>query len=121
VAGLSRLSSAAEKKAVKAGLADGSIHIVIGTGAVMAMGISYASLALVVIDEEQRFGAADKAKLRGSGETHLLALSATPIPRTLQMALVGLQQISIITTPPARRQPIRTSLDTQDDGAFASR
>ncbi|RZF64646.1 DEAD/DEAH box helicase [Sphingomonas populi] len=115
VAGLSRLSSAAEKKAVKAGLADGSIHIVVGTGAVMAKGVSYAKLGLVVIDEEQRFGAADKARLRGSGETHLLALTATPIPRTLQMALVGLQQISVIATPPARRQPIRTSVDQYDD------
>jgi transcription-repair coupling factor (superfamily II helicase) len=116
VAGLSRLSSAAEKKAVKAGLTDGSIHVVIGTGAVMAKGVRYAKLGLVVIDEEQRFGAADKAKLRGSGDIHLLSLSATPIPRTLQMALVGLQQISTIATPPARRQPIRTSLDQFDDG-----
>jgi transcription-repair coupling factor (superfamily II helicase) len=116
VAGLSRLSSAAEKKAVKAGLADGSVQVVIGTGAVMAKGVTYARLGLVVIDEEQRFGAADKARLRGSGEVHLLTLSATPIPRTLQMALVGLQQISIIATPPARRQPIRTSLDEYDDG-----
>ncbi|MCA1199256.1 DEAD/DEAH box helicase [Sphingomonas sp. R647] len=116
VAGLSRLSSAAEKKAVKAGLADGSVHIVIGTGILMAKGVTYDRLGLVVIDEEQRFGAADKANLRGSGEMHLLSLSATPIPRTLQMALVGLQQISIIATPPARRQPIRTSLDHYDDG-----
>ncbi|MET0245151.1 MAG: helicase-related protein, partial [Sphingomonas sp.] len=115
VASLSRLSSAAEKKAVKAGLADGSIDIVIGTGAVMAKGVSYARLGLVVVDEEQRFGAADKAKLRGAGDIHLLTLSATPIPRTLQTALVGLQQISIIATPPARRQPIRTSLDRYDD------
>jgi transcription-repair coupling factor (superfamily II helicase) len=115
VAGLSRLSSAADKKAAKAGLADGSVQIVIGTGAVMGKGVSYTKLGLVVIDEEQRFGAADKAKLRGSGEIHLLSLSATPIPRTLQMALVGLQQISTITTPPARRQPIRTSLDRYDD------
>ncbi|MBH1991479.1 MAG: DEAD/DEAH box helicase [Sphingomonadaceae bacterium] len=116
VAGLSRLSSPAEKKAVKAGLADGSVQIVIGTGAVRAKGVTYAKLGLVVIDEEQRFGAAEKAKLRGSGDVHLLTLSATPIPRTLQMALIGLQQISIIATPPARRQPIRTSLDQYDDG-----
>jgi transcription-repair coupling factor (superfamily II helicase) len=116
VAGLSRLSSAAEKKAVKTGLADGSIDVVIGTGAVVARDVRYKSLGLVIIDEEQRFGAADKVRLRGSGETHLLALSATPIPRTLQMALVGLQQISVIATPPARRQPIRTSLDQFDDG-----
>ena len=116
VASLSRLSSAAEKKSVKEGLADGSIQIVIGTGAVMAKDVRYARLGLVVIDEEQRFGAADKVRLRGSGEIHLLTMSATPIPRTLQMALVGLQQISIIATPPARRQPIRTSLDHYDDG-----
>ncbi|TCM28418.1 helicase-related protein [Novosphingobium sp. ST904] len=115
VAGLSRLSSAAEKKAVKAGLADGSVQVVVGTGAVMAKGVIYAKLGLVVIDEEQRFGAADKARLRGSGDVHLLSLSATPIPRTLQSALVGLQQMSLITTPPARRQPIRTSIDRYDD------
>jgi transcription-repair coupling factor (superfamily II helicase) len=115
VAGLSRLSSAAEKKAVKAGLADGSVQVVVGTGAVMAKGVTYAKLGLVVIDEEQSFGAADKARLRGSGEVHLLSLSATPIPRTLQSALVGLQQMSLITTPPAVRQPIRTSIDRYDD------
>ncbi|MDF7773659.1 helicase-related protein [Sphingomonas sp. AOB5] len=109
VAGLSRLSSAAEKKAVKEGLADGSVHIVIGTGAVASA--DYSSLALVVIDEEQRFGTADKAKLRGlSADCHILTLTATPIPRTLQTALVGLQQVSVIATPPARRQPIRTSV-----------
>ncbi|MFC4594919.1 helicase-related protein [Sphingobium tyrosinilyticum] len=115
VASLSRLSSPAEKRAVKAGLADGSIDIVIGTGAVVGKGVSYAKLGLVVIDEEQKFGAADKKRLRGSAEVHLLALSATPIPRTLQSALVGLQQISVIATPPARRQPIRTSLGSFDD------
>ena len=115
VASLSRLSSAAEHKAAKAGLADGSIHIVVGTGAVMGKGVTYAKPGLVVIDEEQRFGAADKARLRGAPDIHLLALSATPIPRTLQMALVGLQQISVIATPPARRQPIRTSIDHYDE------
>ncbi|RZI76953.1 MAG: DEAD/DEAH box helicase [Pseudomonas sp.] len=115
VTGLSRLSSAAEKKSAKAGLADGSIAIVIGTAAVMAKDVRYARLGLVIIDEEQRFGAADKAKLRGRAEVHLLAMSATPIPRTLHRAMIGLQQISIIATPPARRQPIRTSLATPDD------
>ena len=109
VAGLSRLSSTAEKKAVRAGLANGSVHVVIGTGAVA--GAKYRDLALVVIDEEQRFGAADKAKLRHlSADCHILTLTATPIPRTLQTALVGLQQVSVIATPPARRQPIRTSI-----------
>jgi transcription-repair coupling factor (superfamily II helicase) len=115
VAGLSRLSSAAEKKSVKAGLADGSIGIVVGTAAVLAKDVRYARLGLVIIDEEQRFGAADKAKLRGQAEVHLLAMSATPIPRTLHRAMIGLQQISVIATPPARRQPIRTSLANPDD------
>ncbi|TCP37053.1 helicase-related protein [Sphingomonas sp. BK235] len=114
VAGLSRLSSAAEKKRVKAGLADGSIRVVIGTGAVAGKGVDYHDLALVVIDEEQRFGAADKEKLRALSAGHVLTLSATPIPRTLQSALVGLQQLSIIATPPARRQPIRTAVGDFD-------
>ena len=114
VAGLSRLSSAAEKARVKQGLADGSIGIVIGTGAVAGKGVAYADLALVVIDEEQRFGAADKAKLHELGAGHLLTLSATPIPRTLQSAMVGLQKMSVIATPPARRQPIRTAVQVFD-------
>ncbi len=116
VAGLSRLSSAAERKSVKVGLADGSVRIVIGTAAVMGKDVAYARLGLVVIDEEQRFGTADKTRLRGSGDIHLLTLSATPIPRSLQMALVGLQQLSLIATPPARRQPIRTGIGAWDDG-----
>ncbi|TPG07489.1 DEAD/DEAH box helicase [Sphingomonas oligophenolica] len=115
VAGLSRLSSAAEKKAVKAGLADGSIALVIGTGAVASKNVRYRDLALVVIDEEQRFGASDKAKLRAlNPDGHVLTLTATPIPRTLQTALIGLQQVSVIATPPARRQPIRTSVGAFD-------
>ena len=114
VAGLSRLTSAADKKKVKAGLADGSVRIVIGTGAVAAKGIDYRDLGLVVVDEEQRFGAADKERLRSLGAGHTLTLSATPIPRTLQTALVGLQQLSVIATPPARRQPIRTAVAAFD-------
>ncbi|ONF97089.1 Transcription-repair-coupling factor [Sphingomonas jeddahensis] len=110
VEGLSRLTSAADKKRVKAGLADGSVHIVIGTGAVAGKGVAYKDLALVIVDEEQRFGAADKNKLQDLSAGHLLTLSATPIPRTLQSALVGLRQLSVIATPPARRQPIRTAV-----------
>jgi len=116
VAALSRLSSPAERKVVKAGLADGSIAVVVGTGAVAAKGVAYDDLGLVVIDEEQRFGAADKARLRAlNPDGHVLTLTATPIPRTLQTAMIGLQQVSIIATPPARRQPIRTSVGTFDD------
>ncbi|MFC0203967.1 helicase-related protein [Novosphingobium soli] len=115
VAGLSRLSSTAERKAVKEGLAAGSIGIVVGTGAVAAKGMRYADLGLVIIDEEQRFGTADKRKLAELGADHVLTLSATPIPRTLQSALVGLQQLSVIATPPARRQPIRTTVGSFDE------
>ncbi|HXH16849.1 MAG TPA: TRCF domain-containing protein [Sphingomonas sp.] len=115
VAGLSRLSSAVEKARVKAGLADGSIGVVIGTGAIAGKGVAYHDLALVVIDEEQRFGTADKAKLHALGTGHVLTLSATPIPRTLQSAMVGLQGLSVIATPPARRQPIRTAVAHFDD------
>lgn len=110
VAGLSRLSTATEKRQVKAGLADGSIRIVIGTGAVAAKGVRYKDLALVIIDEEQRFGAADKVRLQTLSDAHVLTMTATPIPRTLQSALVGLRQLSVIATPPARRQPIRTAV-----------
>ena len=117
VASLSRLSDTADRKRVKAGLADGSISVVVGTGAVAAEKVEYANLALVVIDEEQRFGAADKAKLRdlAGPSGHLLSLTATPIPRTLQNALLGLKQMSVIATPPARRQPIRTLAGVFDE------
>lgn len=114
VCGLSRLSTAAEKKQVKAGLADGSIDIVVGTGAVASKTVRFKTLALVVVDEEQRFGAADKSRLRALGAGHTLSLSATPIPRTLQSALVGLQQLSVLASPPARRQPIRTAVGAFD-------
>ncbi|HZF95603.1 MAG TPA: TRCF domain-containing protein [Allosphingosinicella sp.] len=114
VASLSRLSTPAEKRRVVAGLKDGSISVVIGTGAVAGKAVEYAKLGLVVVDEEQRFGAADKTRLRELGAGHVLTLSATPIPRTLQTALVGLQQLSIIATPPARRQPIRTLVSSFD-------
>lgn len=114
VAMLSRLVTAAEKKKVLAGIADGSIGIVVGTGAVAGKGAAYKDLGLVIIDEEQRFGAKDKDKLRGLGAPHALSLTATPIPRTLQSALVGLQPVSILATPPARRQPIRTEVGGMD-------
>ncbi|MHA6316415.1 DEAD/DEAH box helicase [Altererythrobacter sp. CAU 1778] len=118
VAGLSRLTSAADKKSVVAGLADGTIGVVVGTAAVVGKSVKYARLGLVVIDEEQRFGAADKAKLRQAADVHLLVMSATPIPRTLHRAMIGLQQVSVIATPPARRQPVRTTISDMDDPAI---
>jgi transcription-repair coupling factor (superfamily II helicase) len=115
---LSRLVSATEAKAVKTGLADGSIRIVVGTHALAGKGVRFADLGLVIIDEEQRFGATHKAKLRAlAQDAHVLTLTATPIPRTLQSALVGLQDFSIIATPPAQRQPIRTFVIPFDDVA----
>ena len=117
VAGLSRLSTPAERKRVCAGLADGSIAIVVGTSAIGGKGVTFDDLALVVIDEEQRFGTKAKTALRDMGAGHVLTLSATPIPRTLQSAMVGIQAISVIATPPARRQPIRTTVARFDDAA----
>lgn len=106
---LSRLTPAAEAKRVKAGLADGSVRLVIGTHALAGRGVRFKDLGLVVIDEEQRFGTAQKERLRrAAAGVHVLTLTATPIPRTLQTALVGLQDLSVIATPPVVRQPIRT-------------
>ncbi len=116
---LSRLVTPAGAKAVKAGLADGSIRVVVGTHALAGEGVAFADLGLVVIDEEQRFGAGVKGRLRELGrEANVLTLTATPIPRTLQAALVGLQELSLITTPPARRQPIRTFLAPFDPASM---
>jgi len=113
VAALSRLSTPAQARAVKKGLAEGSVRVVIGTQAVAGSAVSFADLALVIIDEEQRFGTATKRKLRELGAGgHVLTLTATPIPRTLQTALVGLQDLSLIATPPARRLPTRTSVSS---------
>lgn len=116
VAQLSRLASPAEAKRVRQGLADGAIRLVIGTHALAGRGVTFADLGLVVIDEEQRFGAALKQRLRTmAGDAHVLTLTATPIPRTLQAALVGLKSLSVIATPPAVRQPIRTILTPLHD------
>ena len=119
VAHLSRLVSPAEAARVKEGLADGSVRLVIGTHALTGKGVAFEDLGLLVVDEEQRFGTAAKAKLRELGAgVHVLTLTATPIPRTLQSALVGLQELSVIATPPARRRPVRTLVATYDKAAI---
>ncbi|WP_205958277.1 helicase-related protein [Qipengyuania sediminis] len=117
VVSLSRANSAAEQKAARAALADGSAKVVVGTSAIAGKGTRFADLGLVIIDEEQRFGAAQKAKLEALGHGHVLRLSATPIPRTLQSALVGIGEVSLITTPPARRVPVQTKLGDFDETA----
>ncbi|MEA1831719.1 TRCF domain-containing protein [Methylobacterium durans] len=115
VAQLSRLVSPAEAKRVRQGIADGSVRLVVGTQALAGRGVRFHDLGLTIIDEEQRFGAKLKAGLRKAAENgHVLTLSATPIPRTLQAALVGLQELSVIATPPAVRQPIRTVIGSFD-------
>ncbi|WP_148294355.1 DEAD/DEAH box helicase, partial [Azospirillum sp. B506] len=104
-----------ESDRVRAGLADGSVDIVVGTHALLSKEVRFQSLGLMVVDEEQRFGAAQKQALkRRTKGVHSLALSATPIPRTLQGALAGLRGLSIIDTPPARRRPVRTVVTPRD-------
>ncbi len=119
VAHLSRLVTGKEATLVKQGLKDGRIGIVVGTQALLGTGVEFADLGLSVIDEEQRLGLGDKAKVRTRlGGAHVLTLTATPIPRTLQSALLGLQDLSVIATPPARRRPIRTLVSERDPAAL---
>lgn len=106
---LSRLVTAKEAKVVKEGLADGSVRVVVGTHAILASDIKFANLGLVVVDEEQRFGVKQKERLKElKSHVHVLTLSATPIPRTLQLALTGVRDMSLIATPPVDRLAIRT-------------
>ncbi|MGJ3649913.1 transcription-repair coupling factor [Sphingomonas sp. GlSt437] len=106
---LSRLVSAAEAKATRDGLADGTIDIVIGTHAVLAKSVEFKRLGLVIVDEEQRFGVTHKERLKAlKTDVHVLTLTATPIPRTLQMAMSGLRELSVIQTPPVDRLAVRT-------------
>nr|WP_221240556.1 transcription-repair coupling factor [Sphingobium boeckii] len=106
---LSRLVPANEAKAVKEGLADGTIDVVVGTHALLAKGIDFKRLGLVIVDEEQRFGVTHKERLKAlKSDVHVLTLTATPIPRTLQMAMSGLRELSVIQTPPVDRLAVRT-------------
>jgi transcription-repair coupling factor (superfamily II helicase) len=109
VEGLSRLAAGGEAAATRRGLRDGSVGIVVGTTALLSDKVAFGRLGLLVIDEEQRFGEHDKARLRAMADRlHCLTMTATPIPRTLQGALVGVQAVSVIATPPVRRQPVRS-------------
>jgi transcription-repair coupling factor (superfamily II helicase) len=106
---LSRMVPAKEAAEVRRGVADGSINIVIGTHALLSKAVTFSDLALVVVDEEQHFGVAHKEKLKAlKADVHVLTLTATPIPRTLQLALTGVREMSVIATPPTDRLAVRT-------------
>ncbi len=106
---LSRLVTGKEAAATKAALSDGKVDIIIGTHALLAKSVQFKNLGLVIVDEEQHFGVAQKERLkRLRTNTHVLTLSATPIPRTLQMALSGVRELSLITTPPVDRLAVRS-------------
>jgi len=112
---LSRMTSPAKARQLKKDLASGSCQLVIGTHALLSKSISFNNLGLLIIDEEQHFGVAQKERLKSlRGAVHVLTLSATPIPRTLQMALSGVRQMSLITTPPADRLAVRTFVGPWD-------
>jgi transcription-repair coupling factor (superfamily II helicase) len=111
VAQLSRLITPADAKAIKTDLAMGKIDIIIGTHALLAKSIEFQNLGLLIVDEEQHFGVAQKERLKEfQARVHVLTLSATPIPRTLQMALSGVRDLSIIATPPTDRHAVITQV-----------
>ncbi len=112
---LSRFVSAKEASATREGLAKGTVDICIGTHALLAKGLKFANLGLLVIDEEQHFGVGHKERLKElRSDIHVLTLTATPIPRTLQLSLTGVRDLSIIQTPPVDRLAIRTYVSEFD-------
>jgi transcription-repair coupling factor (superfamily II helicase) len=109
IAQLSRLVNAKQSALTRKELAEGQLDIVVGTHALLAKGISFKNLGLLVVDEEQHFGVAHKERLKAlRSEVHVLTLTATPIPRTLQLALAGVREMSVIATPPVDRLAVRT-------------
>lgn len=112
---MSRFNSTKEQKQVLAGLAEGKVDIVIGTHKLIQKDIKFADLGLLIIDEEHRFGVQQKEKIKSlRAEVDILTLTATPIPRTLNMALNGMRDLSIIATPPAKRLAIKTFVKQRD-------
>lgn len=110
---LNRFRTASEKKDVLARLEKGELDIVVGTHQLLGKAVNYKDLGLLVVDEEQRFGVNQKEKIKSlKTEVDVLTLSATPIPRTLYMSLSGIREMSLITTPPPSRRPIKTHLSS---------
>ena len=121
VKGLSRFTEGTESRAVLDGMADGTVDIVIGTHRLLQTGVRWKDLGLVVVDEEQRFGVEHKEHIK-SLRTHVdvLTMSATPIPRTLEMSLAGIREMSTILTPPEERYPVLTYVGQHDDKQVAA-
>ncbi|MBV9351821.1 MAG: transcription-repair coupling factor, partial [Mycobacterium sp.] len=121
IKGLSRFTDPAESRAVVEGLADGSVDIVIGTHRLLQTGVRWKDLGLVVVDEEQRFGVEHKEHIKSLRiHVDVLTMSATPIPRTLEMSLAGIREMSTILTPPEERYPVLTYVGLHDDKQIAA-
>ncbi|HEX6473891.1 MAG TPA: transcription-repair coupling factor [Candidatus Limnocylindria bacterium] len=117
VAMLSRFVPKRQQEKIVEGIADGSVDVLIGTHRILSKDITFADLGLLVVDEEQRFGVAHKERIKSfRKEVDVLTLSATPIPRTLHLSLVGIRDLSVIETPPEARLPIQTRIAEDDDG-----
>lgn len=118
---LNRFKKPSEVKEILERLQKGEIDILIGTHKILSKNVVFKDLGLLIVDEEQRFGVADKEKIKAMKKNvDVLALSATPIPRTLHMSLAGIRDISVITTPPKDRLPIQTYVTSEDDDVVAS-
>ncbi|MFN5696712.1 MAG: transcription-repair coupling factor, partial [Cyanobacteriota bacterium] len=118
---LNRFRTAAERKAIQEGLGEGTVDVVVGTHQLLGKGTAFKQLGLLVVDEEQRFGVNQKEKIKAlRKDVDVLTLSATPIPRTLYMSLSGVREMSLITTPPPLRRPIKTHLASLDEEAVRS-
>ena len=121
VAGLSRFNTAKESKEILANLAAGAVDVVIGTHRILSNDVQFKDLGLVIVDEEQRFGVEQKEALKKLRTTvDVLAMSATPIPRTLEMAVTGIREMSTITTPPEERHPILTYVGPAEEAQIAA-
>ena len=121
VKGLSRFTSGKEADATIRGLADGSVDVVVGTHRLLQTGVTWKDLGLVVIDEEQRFGVEHKEHITGlRAHVDMLSMSATPIPRTLEMSLAGIRELSTILTPPEERHPTLTYVGAYDEKQVAA-
>ncbi len=121
VAGLSRFTHTTESREILASLADGTVDIVVGTHRLLQTGVRWKDLGLVVVDEEQRFGVEHKEHIKAL-RTHVdvLTMSATPIPRTLEMSLAGIREMSTILTPPEERHPVLTYVGAYNDKQVAA-